>query len=228
MNVDTPLEWRSGSCHCRAIQFEVLIPRTVDVYRCNCSICFMKQVSLRCSPRCLALSAHPAARAADFVCIPHGVCELQNHHFVVGADKMRRISGEDGALVDGADSVRTYRFGTGVAEHNFCAHCGICPYYTPRSNPDGTETHDTHARTQECMHAHAHTLTHTHTLSLAHTRTNAGFGITIYCMHDFQPSTPEQKRLLVVWKDFDGQNWEQNILTSDIRDKTAAGGDGTA
>ena len=74
------------------------------------------------------------------------------------------------------------------------------------------------------MHAHAHTLTHTLSLSLAHTRTNAGFGITIYCMHDFQLSTPEQKRLRVVWKDFDGQNWEQNILTSDIRDKTAAGG----
>ena len=67
--MDTPLEWRRGSCHCRAIQFEVLIPRTVDVYRCNCSICFMKQVSLRCSPLCLALSAHPAARAADFICI---------------------------------------------------------------------------------------------------------------------------------------------------------------
>ena len=150
------------------------------------------------------------------------MCELQNHHFVVGADKIRRISGDDG--VDGADSVRIYRFGTGVAKHNFCAHCGICPYYTPRSNPDGTETHDTHTRTQECMHAHAHTLTHTLSLSLAHTRTNAGFGITIYCMHDFQPSTPEQKRLRVVWKDFDGQNWEQNILTSDIRDKTAAGG----
>ena len=95
------------------------------------------------------------------------MCELQNHHFVVGADKIRRISGDDG--VDGADSVRIYRFGTGVAKHNFCAHCGICPYYTPRSNPDGTETHDTHARTQECMHAHAHTLTHTHTLSLSHT-----------------------------------------------------------
>lgn len=80
----------------------------------------------------------------------------------------------------------------------------------------------THERKNACMRMHTHSLSHT--LSLAHTRTNAGFGITIYCMHDFQPSTPEQKRLSVVWKDFDGQNWEQNILTSDIRDKTAAGG----
>ena len=109
----------------------------------------------------------PSSACGRFHLYSHGVCELQNHHFVVGADKIRRISGDDG--VDGADSVRIYRFGTGVAKHNFCAHCGICPYYTPRSNPDGTETHDTHARTQECMHAHAHTLTHTLSLSRTHT-----------------------------------------------------------
>ena len=57
-----------GSCHCGAVQFEV--DGGIEEYRrCNCSICFMKQVSLRCSPLCLALSAHPAARAADFICI---------------------------------------------------------------------------------------------------------------------------------------------------------------
>ncbi|MCC7070921.1 MAG: GFA family protein [Deltaproteobacteria bacterium] len=29
-----------------------------------------------------------------------------------------------------------YRFGTRVAEHKFCAVCGMHPYYTPRSHPD--------------------------------------------------------------------------------------------
>ncbi|MGV6852036.1 MAG: GFA family protein [bacterium] len=28
-----------GSCHCGAVQFEVEAPRSVEVERCNCSIC---------------------------------------------------------------------------------------------------------------------------------------------------------------------------------------------
>jgi len=31
---------------------------------------------------------------------------------------------------------RTYRFGTGRAEHRFCATCGISPFRVPRSDPD--------------------------------------------------------------------------------------------
>jgi hypothetical protein len=30
-----------------------------------------------------------------------------------------------------------YRYGTGTARHLFCARCGITPFYSPRSNPDG-------------------------------------------------------------------------------------------
>lgn len=33
----------SGSCHCRAVQFTVLAPRDLTLWRCNCSICLMKQ-----------------------------------------------------------------------------------------------------------------------------------------------------------------------------------------
>jgi hypothetical protein len=36
----------------------------------------------------------------------------------------------------GADALVSYRFNTGVAEHKFCATCGIHPFYTPRSDPD--------------------------------------------------------------------------------------------
>ena len=39
-------------------------------------------------------------------------------------------------LRSGADALVSYRFNTGVAEHKFCAHCGIHPFYTPRSDPD--------------------------------------------------------------------------------------------
>jgi hypothetical protein len=42
-------------------------------------------------------------------------------------------------LVQGQDSLTTYTFNTGVALHTFCKMCGIKPFYTPRSNPDGVD-----------------------------------------------------------------------------------------
>ncbi|TGD76006.1 GFA family protein [Mangrovimicrobium sediminis] len=42
-------------------------------------------------------------------------------------------------LLRGADALTTYTFNTGVAKHTFCRVCGIKPFYTPRSNPDGID-----------------------------------------------------------------------------------------
>ncbi len=42
-------------------------------------------------------------------------------------------------LLAGRDALATYTFNTGVARHTFCRHCGIKPFYTPRSNPDGID-----------------------------------------------------------------------------------------
>src|ERR1051326_2782120 len=39
-------------------------------------------------------------------------------------------------LLSGKDALTTYRFNTGVAQHTFCATCGIHPFYIPRSDPD--------------------------------------------------------------------------------------------
>ena len=39
-------------------------------------------------------------------------------------------------LVSGADELSTYRFNTMTAKHTFCKHCGIHPFYVPRSDPD--------------------------------------------------------------------------------------------
>lgn len=39
-------------------------------------------------------------------------------------------------LVAGAAELSSYRFNTGISEHKFCKHCGIHPFYTPRSDPD--------------------------------------------------------------------------------------------
>ena len=42
-------------------------------------------------------------------------------------------------LLSGAENITTYTFNTGTAKHTFCSTCGIKPFYTPRSNPDGID-----------------------------------------------------------------------------------------
>jgi len=42
----------------------------------------------------------------------------------------------DFELETGQDALAEYRFHTGVACHRFCRHCGVHPFYTPRSHPD--------------------------------------------------------------------------------------------
>ena len=42
----------------------------------------------------------------------------------------------DFTLERGADSLTGYRFGSGTAEHLFCAVCGVKSFYQPRSHPD--------------------------------------------------------------------------------------------
>jgi len=44
---------------------------------------------------------------------------------------------EEFTLTKGEDQLTIYRFNTGVAEHPFCKTCGIKPFYTPRSHPNG-------------------------------------------------------------------------------------------
>jgi hypothetical protein len=39
-------------------------------------------------------------------------------------------------LLSGSDALSEYRFNTGTARHLFCRHCGIHPFYVPRSDPD--------------------------------------------------------------------------------------------
>ena len=69
-------------------------------------------------------------------------------HLIVPPERFRLLAGED-ALV-------TYRFGTMVAQHRFCGHCGVAPFYVPRSHPDHVDVNvrclddvDLHALTVE-------------------------------------------------------------------------------
>ena len=50
-------------------------------------------------------------------------------HLVVTRERFHLLRGED--------AISTYTFGTGVAKHTFCRHCGIHSFYTPRSAPNG-------------------------------------------------------------------------------------------
>lgn len=46
------------------------------------------------------------------------------------------IPHDDFELLAGRDALVSYRFGTGAANHLFCATCGIKSFYQPRSHPD--------------------------------------------------------------------------------------------
>jgi hypothetical protein len=46
------------------------------------------------------------------------------------------VARENFELLKGGEDLATYTFNTGVAKHTFCRHCGIHPFYVPRSDPD--------------------------------------------------------------------------------------------
>lgn len=52
-------------------------------------------------------------------------------HLILPRSRFRLLAGEE--------LLTTYTFNTGVAKHSFCSICGIKPFYTPRSNPDGID-----------------------------------------------------------------------------------------
>ena len=65
-------------------------------------------------------------------------CRMRrNLHFVVPKSQVRLIEEEGGRGSGGATALAEYRWGMGQARHLFCARCGVCPFYQPRSNPDG-------------------------------------------------------------------------------------------
>lgn len=87
----------TGSCHCKAINFEVEAPETIEAELCNCSICSQ----------------------TGFL------------HLILPLSKFKLLSGED--------NLTTYTFNSGIAKHTFCKTCGVKPFYTPKSNPDGID-----------------------------------------------------------------------------------------
>jgi len=76
--------------------------------------------------------------------VPHGpesievencncsICKKSGHlHLILPLAKFK--------LLQGDENISTYTFNSGVAKHSFCKICGVKPFYTPRSNPDGID-----------------------------------------------------------------------------------------
>lgn len=60
------------------------------------------------------------------------ICRMSGYlQWIVAAGQFR--------LLSGADDLHSYRFGSGIAQHQFCRHCGIKAFYIPRSHPDGID-----------------------------------------------------------------------------------------
>lgn len=93
----------------------------------------------------------------------------RNTHFIIPGSQFELLG-------DSAKYLSTYTFGTHTAKHTFCKICGICPFYTPRSNPDG-------------------------------------FAITVHCV---DPGTINSVKV----ENFDGKDWEKQILTSSTTKQT--------
>jgi hypothetical protein len=73
------------------------------------------------------LDAPARLEVADCNC---SICAKVGYlHLIVPAERFR--------LIRGRDSLTTYTFNTGVAQHHFCRHCGVKSFYVPRSHPDG-------------------------------------------------------------------------------------------
>ncbi len=47
------------------------------------------------------------------------------------------VPGDRFELEAGRERLREYRFNTRTAVHRFCEECGIHPFYSPRSHPEG-------------------------------------------------------------------------------------------
>ena len=68
----------------------------------------------------------PPVEALDCNC---SICSMTGFLHVM-------VQHENFELVTGRDSLASYRFGTGAAEHLFCSNCGVKSFYQPRSHPD--------------------------------------------------------------------------------------------
>jgi hypothetical protein len=61
---------------------------------------------------------------------------VQLHRLHKKASSTLPVAPDNFELLRGKNSLTIYTFGTGVAQHTFCSHCGMHAFYVPRSQPD--------------------------------------------------------------------------------------------
>jgi hypothetical protein len=66
------------------------------------------------------LDETPIGECDCSICTKKGIL-----HLPIARDRLQILSG--------ADDLTTYTFNTGVAKHTFCRHCGMHPFYQPRT-----------------------------------------------------------------------------------------------
>ena len=86
------------------------------------------QISGGCHCRAVRFSAEVPAEVEVLDC-NCSVCAMTGFRHLI-------VPHSDLTLLSGADGLTSYRFGTGAAEHLFCATCGVKSFYQPRSHPD--------------------------------------------------------------------------------------------
>jgi hypothetical protein len=85
--------------------------------------------SCHCGAVTFAIEAPEAVEVEDCNC---SICRKSGFlHLILPLSRFE--------LLSGSEQIHTYSFGTGVAKHTFCRICGVKPFYTPRSNPDGID-----------------------------------------------------------------------------------------
>ena len=75
--------------------------------------------------RFVARLPEPPVPALDCNC---SVCSMTGFLHII-------VRHEDLELLSGREGLTSYRFGSGAAEHLFCARCGVKSFYQPRSHP---------------------------------------------------------------------------------------------
>lgn len=78
-----------------------------------------------------SIEAPPAIHTHTCNC---SICDIQHYqHLIVPKSRFTLLTGEE--------DLSRYTFGSGLAQHYFCKHCGVKSFYVPRSNPDGVSVH---------------------------------------------------------------------------------------
>ncbi|HEX8481705.1 MAG TPA: GFA family protein [Allosphingosinicella sp.] len=90
----------------------------------------MNQVTLSggCHCRAVRFQARVPAKVEVLDC-NCSICAMTGFRHLI-------VPHRDFELVSGGEALTHYRFGTGAADHLFCAVCGVKSFYQPRSHPE--------------------------------------------------------------------------------------------